>query len=184
MTTRTNPFAAERAIQGGAAAPLTNEQKKRAVLIAQRAHYVMRERGLISQDSDFDQWRHGECMQCVERGGLTLASQEDWPYIIGHFSGLIVQHTTSEQERHVMQAVAARMGAKANTSDTSMALAKMRHECEAAADVMRDARGFCAGISWKRFHAPPEKVSAKEVWWLIFTLRRRAGQLRRKGRSA
>ncbi len=179
-----NPYAAEKAIQGGAAAPLTNEQKKRAVLIARRAFELLCERGILGDAAEFDIWRHSEIMQCVERGGLKLASQEDWPYIIGHFAAIVAKHTDMEQERHVFESMAARMGAKANTSDTSFALAKMRHECEAAADVLRDPRGFCAGISFKRFHAPPEKISAKQVWWLIFTLRRRAAQLRRKGRAA
>lgn len=184
MSHNANPYAAERAIQGGAAEPLNNEQKKRAVLIARRAFELLCDRGILGDAAEFNTWRHAEIMQCVERGGLTLASQEDWPYIIGHFAGIISKHTTMDQERHVFAAMAARMTTKAATSAESYALAKMGHECKAASDVLRDPRGFCAGISLKRFGAPPEKISAKQIWWLIFTLRRRAAQLRRKGRAA
>lgn len=184
MRHNANPYAAERAIHGGATAPLTNEQKKRAVLIARRAFDLLCERGILGDAAEFDAWRHSECLQCVERGGLTLSSQEDWPFIIGHFAGIIARHTGMDQERRVFESMAARMSVQASTSEEGYALAKMRHECEAAADVLRDPRGFCAGISFKRFGAPPEKISAKQIWWLIFTLRRRAAQLRRKGRAA
>lgn len=174
----------DRAIQGGAAAPLSNEQKRRAVMTARRAYELMQGKGLIGQAVEFNAWRHGECMQCVERGGLTFAAQSDWPYIMGHFAALIAAHTDGENERRVMSDLATRMGSKAITQDSSFAMAKMRHECEAARDVLSDPFGFCRGISFKRFHAPPEKISAKEVWFLIFTLRRRAAQLRKKGRAA
>lgn len=174
----------DRAIQGGAAAPLTNEQKKRAVLLARRAFDLMKLASAIGDAVTFDMWRHSECMQCVERGGLTFAAQSDWPYIQGHFAALIAKHTALEGERKQMNELAFQMGKKAINQDASFAMAKMRHECENAKDVMPDAWGFCQGISYKRFHVEPAKLNAKQVWWLIFTLRRRCGQLRRKGRAA
>ena len=179
----------ERAIQGGAAAPLTNEQKKEAAMLARRAYDLMKGKGLIAASVSVEDWRHRECLQCVERGGLTFAAQSDWPLIMGHFHKLIASHTTSESERKASNDVAFRMGAKALNQDASFAMAKLRHECESAADVMQDPRGFCRGISVQRFHVEPVqngviKLSARDIWWLIFTLRRRCQQLRRKGRAA
>jgi hypothetical protein len=179
----------DRAIQGGAAAPLSNEQKKRAVMLARRAFDLMLARRAIANGVSFDDWRRRECMQCVERGGLTFAAQSDWPFIMGHFHKLIATHTDNDQERFVSNDVAFKMGAKALNQDASFAMAKLRHECTSAQGVMRDPRGFCRGISLKRFHVEPVqngliKLSAQQIWWLIFTLRRRVGQLKRKGRAA
>ena len=111
----------ERAMQGGAAAPLTNEQKKSAVLLARRAFDLLQGGGAIGEAVTFDNWRHGECMQCVERGGLTFAAQSDWPYIQAHFAALISRHTGSEAERRQMDDLAFNMGKKAINQDASFA---------------------------------------------------------------
>ena len=117
---------------------------------------------------DFDTWRREQCMQAVERPGLTACRNEDYLPLQAHFLRLLGRRDAA--------AIAAR---RAWDDPRRQALAKLQHECEAAADVMPAAWNYAAGFVQNKRGVSIDDADAKTIWHAVFLIRRRAGQLRR-----
>jgi hypothetical protein len=60
------------------------------------------------------------------------------------------------------------------------ALAKLRKECAAAADVLPRAWDYAAGFLLHKRGLAIDDCPAKDLWHAVFVVRRRAAQLRRR----
>lgn len=170
--------AATRAVAGAALAPLTNEQKTTLVLLAKEAweketrdhrQQTRDQRPETRDQSSFEDWRHEQCQQCVERPGLTACRNEDYLPLRAHFLRLLGRDAAAE------------IALQRTWDDPRrQALAKLRAECEAAADVMPAAWNYAAGFVRNKRGVSIDDADAKTVWHAVFLVRRRAGQLRKK----
>jgi hypothetical protein len=164
----------DRCIEGAALAPINSEQKRELAILARRAFERLYDSGAISETTDFDSWRHQQAIQAVERTGLRECRQEDFAQLKGHFLRLLGQ-----------PAMANRMQARAELEPRRVALWKLRHECEAVADVIGNAEAYVCGIARARFKVGTlAELGEKQLWILLFDLRRNAQRRRAKGRAA
>lgn len=174
--------AATRAVAGAALAPLTNEQKTMLVLLAKEGWEKSQKTNVEHPTSNverptgndatpsFDDWRRAQCMQVVERPGLTACRNEDYLPLRAHFLRLLGRKAAAE------------IALQRTWDDPRrQALAKLQHECEAAADVMPAAWNYAAGFVRNKRGVSIDDADAKTVWHAVFLVRRRAGQLRKQG---
>ena len=169
-----NPEILTRCIDGAALAPLSREQKKELVLLAQRAFQRLYDAGTLSESTEFDAWRHQQVLQVCERGGLREARNEDFLPLQAHFLGMLGQTAMAERRR-----------AQADMEPRHWALAKLKQECEAATDVISHPWEYACSISRARFKTPQiEELGEKQIWSLIFDIRRNAQRRRAKGKAA
>lgn len=161
--------AATRAVNGAALAPLSAEQKTRLVLLAREAFTRLTETGVLGDAAEFGPWRHEQCQQAVERPGLTACRQEDYLPLQAHFLGLLGRKAAAEVSLQ-----------RAWDDPRRQAFAKLRSECQAAADVMPAAWNYAAGFCQNKRKVGIDDADAKTIWQAVFLIRRRAGQLRRK----
>jgi hypothetical protein len=170
-----NPEIITRCIDGAALAPLSREQKKDLILLAQRAfERVSKNSALPAPYSTFDAWRHQQVMQVCERGGLREARNEDFLALQGHFLGLLGQPVLAERRRVASQLEPRRW-----------ALAKLHQECDAATDVIDRPWDYICSIARSRFKTPQiEELGEKQIWMLMFDVRRNAQRRRAKGKAA
>jgi hypothetical protein len=169
-----NPAIIDRCIDGAALAPLSREQKRDLAILARRAFNKLYDIGQIGAEMEFDAWRHQQVVQVCERTGLREARNEDYLTLQGHFLGLLGQ-----------TALAERRNTQAQMEPRRWALAKLRSECEAAADVIDRAWEYAASISRGRFKtANIDELGEKQLWMLVFDIRRNAQRRRAKGRAA
>ena len=162
----------EKAISGAALAPLSNEQKRDIILLAKKAYLRQNEQnGQNNSDHSvsFADWRRREQKLCVERGSLTICTNEDFNFLKAHFLSL-----AGKPE----QASAVRI--RAAGEPRLWAMNKFEAECRDAADVLPQARQYAAGFLRNARGVSLEQASAKQIWHAIYIIRRRASQLRRK----
>lgn len=163
------PNSVSKAIEGGALAPLSNEQKTILIMLAREAFEIE----FPPTETDFDLWRKNHCMLAVERPGLRACRQEDYAPLKAHFLRLLGR-----------EAQADRASSRMVGNDRRQALGKLRRECEAAADVLPHAWSYAAGFIRNKRGVSMDEADAKTLWHAVFTIRRRTAQLRGKGRSA
>jgi hypothetical protein len=164
----------DRCVDGAALAPLSGEQKKELVLLAQRAFRRLYDAGTISETTEFDAWRHQQVLQVCERGGLREARNEDFLALQGHFLAMLGQTAMAERRRVASQLEPRRW-----------ALAKLKQECDAAADVIDRAWEYASSISRSRFKTDQiQELGEKQIWMLMFDIRRNAQRRRAKGKAA
>lgn len=158
--------AIDQAVQGGSGAPLTNEQKKRVIL---RARKGFCEQGHTWEKRAFDAWRYRESVLCVEKESLRACTQEDYPHLMGHFSRL------AGDEKGADYWFGRTLG-----DGRRRARAKLEREMKGAEDVIQEPRAYVAAIARCKFHTTDlRELSEKQVWGMVFDLRRGA-QKRRK----
>lgn len=169
-----NPAILDRCIEGAALVPLSGEQKRDLAQLARRAFNKLYDSGKISESSEFDAWRHQQVRQVCERNGLREARNEDYLALQVHFLGLL-GHTAMADRKRV----------QAQLEPQRWALAKLQAECEAASDVIDRPREYASSIARGRFKtAQIENLSEKQLWMLVFDIRRNAQRRRAKGRAA
>jgi hypothetical protein len=170
-----NPAIIDRCIDGAALAPLSREQKRDLAILARRAFdRVSKTSSFILHPSSFDEWRHQQVIQVCERAGLREARNEDFLTLQGHFLGMLGQ-----------TAMAERRNVQAQLEPRRWALSKLRTECEAAADVIDRPWDYASSIARGRFKtAQMEELGEKQLWMLVFDIRRNAQRRRAKGRAA
>ena len=164
---------AARAVAGASLAPLTNEQKTRLVLLARQAFDRLADRGELGDSAEPNTFRHEQCMQAVERPGLTACRNEDYQPLKAHFLRILGKDAAAE--------IAAQ---RAFDDPRRQALAKLRSECRAAEAVLPNAWGYAAGFVRNKRHVTMEDADAKTIWHAVFLVRRRAAQLRKKALCA
>ena len=155
------------AIAGAALAPLSREQKRDLVLAARRAYAKLQGQGQALPD--FEEWRHQQQILTVERESLTTCHNEDYLFLLAHYQSLCGYKQAAE-----------RSIVRATVEPRIWAMNKFSEECEAAADVLPQARQYAAGFLRNSRGVELDDASAKQIWHAIYIIRRRAAQLRRK----
>ena len=159
----------ERAMNGAASAPLSNDQKRDIVLLAKRAFAYQRSKGLLNAAAQEETWRHVQMLLAVERRSLTTCVNADFLPLRSHFLRL-----AGQEERAQATTL------KSECEDRTWALKKLQNECLAASDVMPHAWDYAAGFLRNARGVQINEASAKQLWHAVFTVRRRVQQLRRK----
>ena len=119
-------------------------------------------------EDSFDTWRHKQCQMCVERGGFRECHNEDY---------LPLKRWFLELAGRLDEAKIA--GARAEIEPKTWALHKLQEACGAVADVMPYAWSYALGILKNR-GMDEETADDKALWKALYTVKRRAEQLRRK----
>jgi hypothetical protein len=180
--------AIERAIDGAAATPLTSAQRQRLAMAGRRVWQLCREAGQTAET--FEAWRRREALLAVERAGLRACLQADYAPLLAHFA--LLEAAACVELRRGREAKAAgernqALRVKAAVEPRRVALWRLAAECEAARDVIEQPQTYVASIARARFKtADLGELSERQVWILVFDLRRnafrrRAGRLVRKG---
>ncbi|HMO99648.1 MAG TPA: hypothetical protein PKE26_11110 [Kiritimatiellia bacterium] len=157
----------DRAVRGSELVGLTREQKKRLVMLARAAY----DRAGCREGQSFEDWRHEQQLEACGLSSLRVATQRDFRAIRGHFRAIAGDKVGAFRDFVTSE-----------TGDASFALAKLRHECEAAGDVIERPVEYVQSISRSRFKTSDLKsLSSKQVWGLVFDLRRAAQRRRKNG---
>jgi hypothetical protein len=161
----------DRCVDGAALAPLTSEQRRELALLARAAFRRLCEAGALGEAADFDDWRREQTMMCCERPGLRQSRQEDYQLIRAHFLRLVGQDSMAD--RAVSRGV---------SEPRRVAEYKLDAECQAARDVIDAPRAYVESIARARYHgARIEELGEKQLWVLVFDLRRNAQRRRKRG---
>jgi hypothetical protein len=159
---------------GAALRPLTTLQKQKLVLLAREA---FGKRGTGSGElgteeecpfevpgeakvSDFDAWRRSQCMQAVERPGLTACRNEDYLPLKAHFLRILgrTEEADAAQER-------AEMEPRAYLFD------QFRRACNAAAGAVDNPAQYAEGFLRRACKCGIDDAPDKALWRAIYLLR-------------
>lgn len=179
-----DPTVITRCIEGAALAPLGARERQELARLARRAWDKVRsgtqESGngnpefMSSRLTDFDAWRHQQVMIACERAGLREARNEDYGLIKAHLLRIIGQ-----------DAMADRQVDRAQIEPRRVALHKLGEECKAAEDVIDKPLEYVSAIGRARYHgAGLDDLGEKQIWGLVFDLRRNAQRRRAKSSVA
>ena len=170
----------QRAMNGAALAPLNNRQKARICILARQAYE--RQRSEVSDQMSenrpplaeklFCCWRRQQQNAAVGKSHLTDCRNADYLTLKAHFLDLAGE-TVAAFRNHL----------RAGTEPRAWALARLRKECQAAADVLPGAWDYAAGFLRNKRGLSIDDCSERDLWHAIFLVRRRAAQLRRNPES-
>ena len=158
------------AINGAACVPLSKEQKRILCILAERAWNA---KGCpfwepqqdpdirLCRTSALELWRHLEQEHLTGRKHLTQCGQADYELLRAHFARLAGDHRDAE-------AAEARM----HGDDARRAKAVLRAELVAARCQIADPRRYASTIAMCKYKKTLESLTAKQVWTIIFDLRR------------
>lgn len=166
------------AINGAAAAPLSKEQKRRICMLAERAWtaqncpYWQPEQDpeiRLARTSALELWRHLEQERLLGRKHLTQCGQGDYELLMAHFARLAGDHRE-----------AAAAEARIPGDDVRRAMAVLRAELAAARTQIADPRRYAETIARSKCKAGLDGLSAKQLWTVIFDLRRACSARKKK----
>lgn len=178
---RSNPDALDRAVSGESNAPLTHDQKAALCILAGEAWELAGRPYFDDQAIDLpaclrltksdglELWRHEQQEIACGKRHLTAATQRDYLALRSHFRRLLGRDEDADRD-------AARSGIQEN----KLALSKLDHECVAARDVIDRPHDYVGSIARTRYKAPVHDLSPRQIWVLIFDLRRNAQRRRKK----
>lgn len=184
--------AIDRATAGAASRPLSNEQRMRLAIAARRAFEAQREAGLVSAEETAATWRRRHAMMAVERPGVRQCVNEDYLMLMAHyadmhalalkklcdFGGAMRLAARSEGLRRRADA----LRTEALTEQRTWAQARLEKEYAAASDVIERPAAYVSSIARARFKtATLADLSERQIWMLIFDLRRNAARRRKQG---
>lgn len=172
-----------RAVAGGAGAPLDNLQKRRVCMLAREAWERVGRPGFADQAADtpaeirlsereaFDLWRHDQQRAAAGTEHLTCAQNRAYPHMMAHFARLAGREQDADY-----------WAGRTVGDDQRQALAKLRSEQAAARDVIDNPAGYVAAICHSKYKTHDvQTLSPKQVWTLVFDLRR--GAQKRRARA-
>lgn len=155
----------QRAVDGAALAPLSSEQRQELARLARRVWSA------AGSALSFDDWRRRECLQTVERAGLRECRQEDYLPLQSHWLA-----------RLGCAGAARRLQARALMEPRAMALAKLASEMQAARGTLGDPEAYVGAIARCKFKTQDvRELGEKQLWTLVFDVRRAAQKKRRRG---
>lgn len=145
--------------QGAALKPLSGLQIRELALLARRAYAC----AFPLPDLDFDAWRRRQCLQAVERHGLTQCRNEDYLPLKAHFLRLAGDEQGAERAtlRHA-------------TEPRRWAQHQLERACREAADVLPAALEYAAGCIRNRLGVSLELADDRALRWAAFTVSRKA----------
>jgi hypothetical protein len=137
-------------------------------MLARRAFDQQAQSGVLGDAAEPEVWRKEQQLRAVGKSSLTACCNKDYLALKARFQDLAGEHVT-----------AFRNHLRAENEPRAWALAKLRRECAAAADVLPRAWDYAAGFLHNKRGVSIEECPEKDIWHAIFTVRRRAAQLRR-----
>jgi len=152
---------------GAALRPLSPLQIKTLIALARKAFAHLCDKGALSDSAEFNAWRHQQCLQTVERGGLRECRNEDFLPLKAHFLRLQVreEEATSCLERHEVE-------------PRTWAMRQLQQACTAAADVMPRAMDYAYGFVKNKRHVMMVDADATTLRHAAYVVARKAAQLR------
>lgn len=171
----------DRAIDGAAGGALSNEQKRDIVMWARKAWELagrpgcanqqqVQEQIRLTQAEAFDLWRQDEQMKAVGKHHLTSAQNFAFPALMAHFARLAGQPAIAEQWLK-----------RTALDGRRQAMAKLQREMYLAHDVIEKPGDYVGAICWAKCKCRLEAASPKQLWMLMFDIRRAAQKRRAKG---
>lgn len=170
------------AIDGAAAAPLSRAQKRKICMLAERAWHA---KGCpfwepqqdpeirLARTNALELWRHIEQERLTGRKHLTQCGQADYELLRAHFANL----AGAGRE-------AAAAAARIPGDDTRRARAILRSELAAASRQISDPRRYADTIARCKYKAGIESLTAKQLWTVIFDLRRAVWARKKKSAAS
>jgi hypothetical protein len=168
--------ALDRSVAGAAGAPLSNVQKRNVVLAARhawetegmphfdRAAFEAGDPVALSQDEAAELWRHEEQQKACGRKHLTACAQRDYPGLLSHFL-----------RAAGMEAAANAWAERAAFDPARQARAKLEATFREVADAIERPADYAAAIARSKFKTVDlGTLTARQVWVLVFDLRRAA----------
>lgn len=161
----------DRALVGGPACGLTKFQRSRMMArFILPAYHAMKSRGLAGDD--FEGWRREEQFKACHKESLRSCTQADWNLLVSHFLRLSGKHELSQ--------VAA---LRATTEARRGAVWHLKQEMERCKDVIDNPVDYLRAISRAKFKTVSSAdLSDKQLWVLVFDLRRAAQKRRANGK--
>ncbi len=168
-------------MSGASSAPLTNEQKAAICILAAEAweqagrpYYDDQPGDLpafmrLTKTDALELWRHEQQQEACGQRHLVACTQRDYLALRGHFRHLLGRDVDAMRD-FIRQ----------ETRDNAYALAKLKHECRAAEDVIERPLDYVESIARRRYRTAIADLSTRKVWVLIFDLRRNAQRRRKK----
>ena len=166
------------AIQGAAAAPLSREQKRKICMLAERA-WIAQGQPLwepaqdpairLCRSSACELWRREEQERLTGRKHLTSCGQADYELLVAHFAGLA-------GDRREAAAAEARIPG----DDVRRAMAVLRRELAAARRQIAEPRRYAETIAQAKYKAKLDGLTAKQLWTVVFDLRRAVSARKKK----
>lgn len=158
----------DRAMAGSGAAALTKEQRRRMV-----ARYIVpawkHQRSLGLAGEDMEAWRREEQWKACRKEYLRAATQADWAPLCAHFLRLAGNVAAGN-----------RQDLRGRCQGIHVALWHLRQAMDHARGTIERPEEYCAAIAKARFKTRDVKsLSERQVWGLVFDMRR-AAQRRRK----
>lgn len=165
---------------GAGGGPLSREQKKRVCLAARAGWERCGRPGFADQGADlpaeirlsereaFDLWRQGVQSKATGISHLTCMPNREFPRLMQAFADLAGKEDESE-----------RWARRGLGDPQRQALAVLRREFARVRDVIEDPQQYVASIARSKFKSVDvEGLNAKQVWSLVFDLRRGAQKRR------
>jgi hypothetical protein len=165
---RINPLHRSCAALGGS--PLTNEQKRDAVLLMREAWA-----GGIAPDADhsaeaFTVWRRAQTLVACGHPHLTACHQRHFPAIMAHFARLAGKPS-----------VARYWATRIIGDEARQARSLLDRAIREAADVIKMPEEYAASICRTRFKLGLSDASHRQLMTVVFDMRRSAQRRRAKG---
>lgn len=170
----------QRAVSGAAGARLSNEQKAAIAQLARRAWERAGRPGYadqapdtppalrLSQTAALTIWRQNQQRQACGQLHLTAAGQGDYARIIAHLSQLAGDSVA-----------ATRWAERAATEPHRQAIAALTTTGQKVENVIPAPLDYARSIARDRFRSTDiESLSPKQIWTLVFDLRRAAAKRR------
>jgi hypothetical protein len=156
---------------GAALRPLSGLQKQKLILLARQAFGVSR--GACREEeecpfevpgeakvSDFDAWRREQCMQAVERQGLTECRNEDYLPLMAHFLRLLGRDDE-----------AAALQERAEMEPRAYLMDQFQRACRAAERHVQNPEQYALGFLRRACKCGIDDAPDKALWRAIYLLR-------------
>ena len=169
------------AIAGAACAGLSRAQKRKICMAAERAWHNQgcplwepdaNPEYRLSRTGSLELWRHLEQERLTGRKHLTQCGQADYQLLLSHFLALA-------GDMEGAAAAAERMAG----DDTRRAAAVLRKELTAAQRYISSPRRYVAVIAASKFKRDLHQLTPRELWTLIFDLRRAVSARKKKAKN-
>jgi hypothetical protein len=137
--------------------PLSNEQKAALCILAREAWEIQ---GGEAECGPLLDWRRGAQFDAVGKSSLTECAQSDYLRLRAHFLSLKGESGRA-MSAHVQH----------QTEPERVAMFKLEEACA----KKRLPLSYAESIGRQRFKTDLDKLSAKQIWWLVFTMNNRPG---------
>jgi len=161
---------AVRAQGGGLVSPL---QVKAMITTARMAFAVQKKAGMVDEGVDFDAWRKTNLHDVVGpegSGSFRAVTQRDYAAVIGYFGDLAGGEASPT----------GRVKADDERRRALWALDRAENDNAAAFGGVEGARKYADSLLWEIHKTDRQTASARQVWAVIFTIRKRAAARRAK----